>query len=293
MSFWLLYTKLTVTHTTCTSNKNKCVPSETVFKFGKKRATDILSWVIGIFICPDRRKRSAGSCSCVLYFALRVAWHHTGFISQQISFSRSPPLSAPKKCGIWFLSFPLCSSVWHWPWLCYIRGPVSLRHLPSQTGPQPRLSLYVVSPVSVGLDCVITFGRSFFSWLSAFAILIFNPRIFPSFLSSKYSNETKSEPWKLELLCQKKSDKVKYSVFYSLCRSLSFSCHAWAFQLDSACCCLHWVLVVKDLCHMVLGVGRLLLKYPPCFIFISCGCFIEVLQFFCLTFTMWGCPCCV
>lgn len=43
MSFWLLYTKLTVTHTTCTSNKNKCVPSETVFKFGKREQQ--ISWV--------------------------------------------------------------------------------------------------------------------------------------------------------------------------------------------------------------------------------------------------------
>lgn len=74
------------------------------------------------------QKGSAGSWSCILCFAQCVAWRHAEFISQLISFSRSPAW----KSEIWCLPFPLSSLVW--PRRRYVRVPGSFRHLPSQTG---------------------------------------------------------------------------------------------------------------------------------------------------------------
>lgn len=130
----------------------------------------------------------------------RCAWHHSSPHSQhqRVSFTAPPlPVSTQEMYPQVWNMIPLLSFLFISEAQATSERLVSLRHIPSQMEPQPRLWLqYVISSVSVGLDCVITFGKRCVWFLTISALPFQPPLSFTASSRPESRAETNSETWK-------------------------------------------------------------------------------------------------
>lgn len=135
------------------------------------------------------------------------------------------------------------------------------RHFPSQTRPCLQ---FVISSVSVGLDCVImTVGKEVLLLFASSLRVCLRSHFRPPHLS-QFPPALNPGPRRSPIHGnRRKSDRVELAGFSLRCSVFFFSLST---SLDSACCCLRSVSVVKGPCDTELHPGkeRLLLNDPSC-----------------------------